>query len=78
MILLPVLNALRFHDRSTSDLEALPASAWAPLLRATDEQGLTLPLGIRCRDLLAAPVRERIDQNLAELRRALRRQVIRH
>ena len=60
-----VLRALSFERRSTSDLEAIPASAWPALLAALDRSHLTLALGARCRDSLPDFARGRIDRNLA-------------
>ena len=60
MRLSPVLDALRFHGGSTAGLARI-----SDLSRA-DEQGLTLPLGVRCHDALPQLVRERIDRNLAD------------
>ena len=65
MNLLPILQALRFNNRDTAALEAIPRSAWPELLRATDREGLTLPLGLRCRGLLPAMVEARIAHSLA-------------
>jgi len=64
MNLLPVLQALRFNDRSTAALAAIPRYAWPPLLHAADTEGLTLPLGLRCRGSLPAMVEARIAHNL--------------
>jgi hypothetical protein len=64
MNLLPVLQALRFNNRDTAALEAIPRSAWPALLHAADAEGLTLPLGLRCRGLLPAMVEARIAHNL--------------
>jgi hypothetical protein len=63
--LLAVLKALRFHDRSTREIEAIPESVWPALLHATDRAHLTLALGVRCRDSLPESARLRIDRNLA-------------
>ena len=49
-----VLKALRFHDRSTQELEAIPEKAWPTLLDAMDRAHLTLALGARC-CLIARP-----------------------
>ena len=59
-----VLKALRFHGRSTHELEAIPESIWPALLDATDRAHLTLALGARCRDSLPEQVRARIDHDL--------------
>lgn len=64
MRLLPVLQALRFNHRSTTALKAIPRSEWPNLLRMTDREGLTLPLGIRCAGLLPPLVEARIQHNL--------------
>jgi hypothetical protein len=64
MRLFPVLKALRFNNRSTSELQAIPRGEWPALLRATDHHGLTLPLGIRCRELLPPLIEARIQHNL--------------
>ncbi len=64
MRLLPVLQALRFNHRSTSALKAIPRAEWPGLLRMTDQQGLTLPLGIRCAGLLPPLIEARIQHNL--------------
>jgi hypothetical protein len=61
-----VLKALRFHDHSTHELEAIPESAWPALLDATDRAHLTLALAARCRDLLPESARLRLDRNLAD------------
>jgi hypothetical protein len=61
-----VLKALRFHGRSTRELEAIPEKAWPSLLDATDRAHLTLALGVRCRESLPESVRLRIDRNLAD------------
>jgi hypothetical protein len=60
-----VLEALRFHNRSTQGLEAIPENAWPTLLKATDSSHLTLTLGVSCRESLPESVRARIDRNLA-------------
>jgi hypothetical protein len=60
-----VLKALRFHDRSTREIEAIPENDWPALLHAMDRAHLTLALGVRCRDLLPESARLRIDRNLA-------------
>jgi len=65
MRMLPILQALRFRNRSTAALEAIAPGAWPDLLRVTDRERLTLPLGIRCRDSLPGSVAARIDRNLA-------------
>jgi hypothetical protein len=61
-----VLKALRFHNRSTHDLEAIPETAWPALLDATDRAHLTLALASRCQDSLPESARERLDRNLAD------------
>ena len=35
MRILPVVKALRFNSRDTSELEAIPQAAWPALLRET-------------------------------------------
>jgi hypothetical protein len=62
--LLAALKALRFHDRSTREIEAIPENAWPALLHATDSGHLTLALGVRCRESLPESARLRIDRNL--------------
>ena len=64
MRLSPILKALRFNDRNTVELEAIPRANWPLLLRDTDREGLTLPLGIRCRGLLPPLIESRIEHNL--------------
>jgi hypothetical protein len=65
MRMIPILQALRFHNRSTAGLEAIAPAAWPDMLLTTDRERLTLPIGIRCRDSLPGPVVERIDRNLS-------------
>jgi hypothetical protein len=60
-----VVRALRFHAADEEPLRATPEDAWPALLDRTDEARLTLPLGVRCGELLPKPVRARIDRNLA-------------
>ena len=64
MKLLPILKALRFNNRSTSELRAISRADWPRLLDETDREGLTLSLGIRCRGLLPPMIQVRIDHNL--------------
>jgi hypothetical protein len=59
-----VVKALRFHDRSTRELEAIPERAWPALLGVMDRAHLTLALGARCRDALPDYVRARTDRDL--------------
>lgn len=63
-----VLKALRFHHRSTRDLEAIPLSAWPALIHSLDRAHLTLALASRCGDSVPKPVRQRFDRNLASNR----------
>ena len=60
-----VLKALRFHNRSTHDLQSIPQKAWPALLDATDRAHLTLALA-RCQDSLPESARLRLDRNLAD------------
>jgi len=60
-----IVKALRFNNPVTAELTAISTRDWPALLKATDEQGLTLPLGLRCRGLLPALIEGRIAHNLA-------------
>src|SRR5271154_3605100 len=60
-----IVKALRFNDRVTAELTAIPRGKWPALLEATDEEGITLPLGLRCGGLLPALIEGRIAHNLA-------------
>ena len=64
MKLLPIVKALRFNNRITSELAAISRPEWPAMLRETDREGLTLPLGMRCRGLLPAMIESRIEHNL--------------
>jgi hypothetical protein len=64
--MLAVVRALRFHERDTRDLECIPESAWPRLLDETDRAHLTPALGVRCRDMLPAMARARVERNLAD------------
>ena len=66
MKLTPVLQALQFNAGNTAGLEALSESAWPPLLRAMDDQGLTLPLAIRHASSLSPAIQTRLKRNLAD------------
>lgn len=57
---------MQFHGGSTAELESVPESAWPALLRALDDHGLTLPLGIRRGNALPCFVQARIERNLAD------------
>jgi hypothetical protein len=65
MKLLPVVKALRFNNQVTSELTAISRSGWPSLLRETDREGLTLPLGVRCKALLPPMIQARVEHNLA-------------
>jgi hypothetical protein len=60
-----VLRSLRFDDGGAAELRQIKLDQWPALLALTDEARLTLPLGIRCKELLPEPVRSRILANLA-------------
>ncbi len=64
MRLSPIIRALRFRHRSTFELEAISRTEWPFLLLDTDREGLTLPLGMRCRGLLPPLIEARIEHNL--------------
>jgi hypothetical protein len=61
-----VLKSLRFHNRSTHELKAIPEKAWPALLDVTDRAHLTLALAARCQDSLPESARLRLDRNLAD------------
>lgn len=65
MTVLPVLEALRFHDADPEPLARVDTAGWKKLLTITDRCQLTLALGAACRELVPEPVRERLDRNLA-------------
>jgi len=60
-----VIRSLDFQQDNRAELFAIHESEWPSLLQLTDRAHITLPLGIRCRDYLPQPVRDRIDGNLA-------------
>ena len=60
-----VIRSLNFQQDNRAELLAIQPSEWPALLQLTDRAQISLPLGIRCRDYLPQPVRDRIDDNLA-------------
>ena len=60
-----VLEALNFRHPRGDLLASLDEREWRKLLEFCDRCGLTLALGLRCREHLPDWVRQRIDQNLA-------------
>jgi hypothetical protein len=60
-----VLRALRFHDWDLAPLQSIPEHRWPALLDVTDRAHLTLAVAARCRGLLPASARARVERNLA-------------
>jgi predicted MFS family arabinose efflux permease len=61
-----LLEALRFRDPRQEALRRLSTAEWRDMLKAADEEHLTLALGLRCRSLLPEWARVRIDEDLAK------------
>ena len=59
-----ILRALRFHDSDLAPLQSIPEHRWPALLGITDRAHLTLAVAARCRELLPASVRARVERNL--------------
>ena len=59
---LAVMSALRFRDASPDALRQLAKDDWKSLLNVTDAAHLTLPLGIRCRELFPAEAQSVLDR----------------
>jgi len=65
-----VVESLNLSADRRGVLRKIADSAWPGLLHLTDEARLTLPLAIRCADVLPASVRARVEANLeSNLRR---------
>ena len=61
-----LLEALRFQNSRQEALRRLNAAEWRRVLKAADEEHLTLALGLRCGPVLPEPIRTRIDADLAK------------
>ena len=66
MTLIPILAALRFHDRESAALEKLSEDDWSGILKIADREGLTPALGLRCAEYLPPAARVRVEKNLAD------------
>lgn len=67
------LAALRFDEPSTAALEQLTDDEWRDCLNACDRGRLTLLLAERAADAMPEAVAERVEHNLADNHRRLRR-----
>jgi hypothetical protein len=61
-----LLRALRFDGGGHDALEQVGEDEWDAVLAIADEARLTLPLGVRCEELLPERVRGRIRRNAAD------------